>query len=98
MHDATLSNLLNRSSGNIIWFVRYHLKNGIAVTAEGHEESLRVLAHHILGGSMGSSRKRKSFFYFAVQFLSKCPMTNKFLPEIWIIKVDAPKMLTCGQL
>lgn len=64
VHDATLSNLLNRSSGNIIWFVRYHLKNGIAVTAEGHEESLRVLAHHILSGSMGSIQEEEKFFLF----------------------------------
>lgn len=43
-------------------------------------------------------RGYSSLFWFAVQFLSKHLMTNKSLPEIRIVKVDVPRMPTCGQL
>lgn len=61
-------------------FARYHFKNEIGGLTEGCEGSLRVLAYHTLGASVGSSAKRKQFGVFCCSAVIKMPHDQQVLP------------------
>lgn len=60
-------------------FARYHFKNEIGGLTEGCEGSLRVLAYHTLGASVGLSAKKKQFGVFWCSAVIKMPHDQQVL-------------------